>query len=39
VLPIQLQNQATRSMCTKGYPDTASPTSLIPLSLLKKMYP
>ncbi len=39
VLPIQLQNQARRSMCAKGYPDTASPTSLIPLSLLKKMYP
>lgn len=39
VLPIQLQNQAKRSMCTKGYPDTASPTSLIPLSLLKQMYP
>ncbi len=39
VLPIQLQNQARRSMCTKGYPDTASPTSLIPLSLLKQMYP
>jgi len=39
VLPIQLQNQATRDMCTKGYPDTASPTSLIPLSLLHQMYP
>ena len=39
VLPIELQNQATRDMCTKGYPDTASPTSLIPLSLLHKMYP
>jgi ABC-type sugar transport system substrate-binding protein len=39
VLPIELQNQATRDMCTKGYPDTASPTSLIPLSLLHQMYP
>ncbi len=39
VLPIELQNQATRDMCTKGYPPTASPTSLIPLSLLHQMYP
>lgn len=39
VLPIQLQNQAKRTMCAKGYPDTASPTSLIPLSLLHQMYP
>lgn len=39
VFPIQLQNQATRDMCTKGYPPTASPTSLIPLSLLHQMYP
>jgi ribose transport system substrate-binding protein len=39
VFPIQLQNQAVRDMCIKGYPATASPTSLIPLSLLHKMYP
>jgi hypothetical protein len=26
-------------MCLKGYPPTASGTSLIPLSLLKQMYP
>jgi len=39
VFPIQLQNQAKRDMCLKGYPATASGTSLIPLSLLKKMYP
>jgi ABC-type sugar transport system substrate-binding protein len=39
VLPIELQNQAKRDMCTKGYPPTASPTSLIPLSLLHQMYP
>ena len=25
------------TMCTKGYPPTASPTSLIPLSLLHQM--
>ena len=39
VFPIQLQNQAKRSMCIKGYPSQASATTLIPLSLLKKMYP
>jgi ABC-type sugar transport system substrate-binding protein len=39
VFPIQLQQQTKRSMCLKGYPGTASGTSLIPLSLLKKMYP
>jgi len=39
VFPIQLQNQATRDMCLKGYPPTASGTSLIPLSLLHQMYP
>jgi ABC-type sugar transport system substrate-binding protein len=39
VFPIQLQNQAKRSMCIKGYPAQASASSLIPLSLLKKMYP
>jgi ribose transport system substrate-binding protein len=39
VFPIQLQNQANRDMCLKGYPPTASGTSLIPLSLLHQMYP
>jgi ABC-type sugar transport system substrate-binding protein len=39
VFPIQLQQQSKRSMCIKGYPDTASGTSLIPLSLLHQMYP
>jgi ABC-type sugar transport system substrate-binding protein len=39
VFPIQLQTQSKRDMCIKGYPDAASPTSLIPLSLLHRMYP
>ncbi len=39
VLPIQLQNQRVRDSCTKGYPQEASGTSLIPLSLLHRMYP
>jgi ribose transport system substrate-binding protein len=39
VFPIQLQQQTKRDMCLKGYPGTASGTSLIPLSLLHKMYP
>jgi ribose transport system substrate-binding protein len=39
VFPIQLQNQARRDQCAKGYPQEASATSLIPLSLLHKMYP
>jgi ABC-type sugar transport system substrate-binding protein len=39
VFPIQLQNQRLRDSCVKGYPQEASATSLIPLSLLKKMYP
>ena len=39
VLPIQLQNQRVRDSCIKGYPQEASGTSLIPLSLLHKMYP
>jgi ribose transport system substrate-binding protein len=39
VFPIQLQNQAKRDQCVKGYPQEASATSLIPLSLLHKMYP
>jgi ribose transport system substrate-binding protein len=39
VFPIQLQQQSKRDMCLKGYPSTASGTSLIPLTLLHKMYP
>ena len=39
VYPIQLQQQSKRDMCLKGYPGTASGTSLIPLSLLHQMYP
>jgi ribose transport system substrate-binding protein len=39
VFPIQLQNEAQRTECVKGYPQEASATSLIPLSLLHKMYP
>jgi ribose transport system substrate-binding protein len=39
VFPIQLQDQAKRDQCVKGYPQEASATSLIPLSLLRKMYP
>jgi ribose transport system substrate-binding protein len=39
VFPIQLQNQRTRDSCVKGYPQEASATSLIPLSLLHQMYP
>jgi ribose transport system substrate-binding protein len=39
VFPIQLQNQAKRDQCVKGYPQEASATSLIPLSLLHRMYP
>jgi ribose transport system substrate-binding protein len=39
VFPIELQNQRVRDSCVKGYPMEASATSLIPLSLLKKMYP
>jgi ribose transport system substrate-binding protein len=39
VFPIQLQDQDKRDSCTKGYPQDASGTSLIPLSLLKRMYP
>jgi ribose transport system substrate-binding protein len=39
VYPIQLQQQSKRDMCLKGYPATASGTSLIPLSLLHQMYP
>jgi ribose transport system substrate-binding protein len=39
VFPIQLQNEATRNMCVKGYPASGSATSLVPLSLLHRMYP
>jgi ABC-type sugar transport system substrate-binding protein len=39
VFPIQLQNQAKRNSCVKGYPQEASATSLVPLSLLHRMYP
>jgi hypothetical protein len=39
VFPIQLQNEAKRTQCVKGYPLEASATSLVPLSLIKKMYP
>jgi len=39
VFPIELQNQRVRDSCVKGYPLEASATSLISLSLLKKMYP
>ena len=39
VFPIQLQQQSKRDMCIKGYPDGASPTTLIPVSLLHRMYP
>ena len=39
VFPIEMQNQRVRDSCVKGYPQEASGTSLIPLSLLHKMYP
>jgi ribose transport system substrate-binding protein len=39
VFPIQLQNQAKRDSCAAGYPQEASATSLVPLKLLKRMYP
>jgi ABC-type sugar transport system substrate-binding protein len=39
VFPIKLQQQSKRNMCVKGYPQQASTTSLIPLSLLHRMYP
>src|SRR5262249_15728033 len=39
VFPIQLQNEAKRTECVKGYPTEASATSLVPLSLIKRMYP
>jgi hypothetical protein len=39
VFPIQLQNMATRNTCVKGYPPSGSATSLVPLALLKRMYP
>jgi ribose transport system substrate-binding protein len=39
VFPIQLQNEARRTQCVKGYPQEASATSLVPLKLLHRMYP
>lgn len=39
VFPIALQDQDKRDSCTKGYPLDASGTSLIPVSLLRQMYP
>ncbi len=39
VFPIKLQNQAKRDMCVKGYPPSGSATSLVPVSLLHRMYP
>jgi ribose transport system substrate-binding protein len=39
VFPIQLQNEAKRTECVKGYPQEASATSLVPLPLLHRMYP
>ena len=39
VFPIEVQNQRDRDSCVKGYPLEASATSLVPLSLFKKMYP
>src|SRR3954462_12321930 len=38
VFPIELQNQRVHDSCAKGYPQEASATSLIPLSLLHQMY-
>src|SRR6266568_2407739 len=39
VFPIELQNQAKRDSCVKDYPQQGSATSLVPLKLLKRMYP
>jgi ribose transport system substrate-binding protein len=39
VFPIQLQNEAQRTQCVRGYPMEASATSLVPLALIKRMYP
>jgi ABC-type sugar transport system substrate-binding protein len=39
VFPIQLQNEAKRTECVKGYPQEASGTSLVPLKLIHRMYP
>lgn len=39
IFPIELQNQKVRNSCVKGYPQSASATSLIPVSLLHRMYP
>jgi ribose transport system substrate-binding protein len=39
VFPIALQSQTVRDSCVKGYPSESSATSLVPLSLLHRMYP
>jgi ribose transport system substrate-binding protein len=39
VFPIQLQNMAKRNTCIAGYPPSGSATSLVPASLLHRMYP
>jgi ABC-type sugar transport system substrate-binding protein len=39
VFPIQLQDEAKRTQCVRGYPQEASATSLVPLKLIKRMYP
>jgi len=39
VFPIQLQSETKRTQCVPGYPQEASATSLVPLSLIKRMYP
>jgi ABC-type sugar transport system substrate-binding protein len=39
VFPIQLQNEAKRTECVKGYPQEGSATSLVPLKLIHRMYP
>ena len=39
VFPIELQNEAKRTECVPGYPQEASATSLVPLKLIKRMYP
>lgn len=39
VFPIQLQDESKRTQCVKGYPQEASATSLVPLRLIKRMYP
>ena len=39
VFPIQLQDQNLRDSCVAGYPQEGSATSLVPVSLLNRMYP